>query len=169
MPLRCIDRDITTSKSPGSVDQLMLDKRSIPSTLTVNTETAAKGINSFVIAPVCIEYAVLATTYAELQSKTCCRKTVAKSLFLVIVLNSFSSGTLRTSFRPIVVKLCVCCKWLKTNLLPSQGTAAAKAASCMYMYPPVTWWRSIRGQAGGGIAWARDSFTSHARRKVRRG
>jgi hypothetical protein len=68
----------------------------------VNNKTAATGINSFVKAPVCIKYAVLATTYTELQSKTCCKKTMAKSLFLVAALDSFSTGSLRMSFRPIV-------------------------------------------------------------------
>jgi hypothetical protein len=70
------------------------------SKLTVNTKTAATGINSFVIAPVCIKYAVLATTYAELQSKTCCKKTMAKSFFLVAAFDSFSTGSLRMSFWP---------------------------------------------------------------------
>jgi hypothetical protein len=80
----------------------MVDERPISSILTANTETAATGINSLVTAPVCIKYAVLATTYAELQSKTCCKKTMAKSLFLVHALDSFSTGSLRMSFRPIL-------------------------------------------------------------------
>jgi hypothetical protein len=80
----------------------MVDQRSISSTLTENIKTAATGINSLVTAPVCNKYAVLVTTYAELQSKTCCKKTTARSLFLVHALDSFSTGSLRMSFRPIL-------------------------------------------------------------------
>jgi hypothetical protein len=48
---------------------------------------------------------VLATTYAELQSKTCCKKTMVKSRFLVIALDSFLTGSLQMSLRPIIAVL----------------------------------------------------------------
>jgi hypothetical protein len=122
------------------------------STLTVNINIAATGINSFVTAPVCIKYAVLATTYAELQSKTCCKKTMAKSLFFVTALDSFSTGSLRTSFRPIVaifrMSVVLGSGW-KDLYRPPKGPAAAKAASCMY--PLITWWRNSQRAGWRGI------------------
>lgn len=114
----------------------------LPVQLTANIKTAATGINPRVTAPDWIKYAVLATTYAELQSKMCCKKTMASNLFLDSALGSLSSGSLRMSFRPMVALeylLPLGTGWMDGESSLSLTRQRACRSQGTIMYNPLTW------------------------------